>query len=113
MRSPSTPRRVTANKLPCRGRPPLAGDPGTREREVFMTQTAEAPVAPPPRADERVGRKSPLARLLARPEAGDVPGAVGYYTVFFFIAPAVRRPAPCSTVHDVSTAYSHFATPDG
>jgi ABC-type sugar transport system ATPase subunit len=35
-----------------------------------MAQTTEAPVAPPPRADERLGRKSPLARVLARPEAG-------------------------------------------
>src|SRR5438034_609188 len=51
-----------------------------------MTQTAEAPVAPPPRADERVGRKSPLARLLARPEAGAIAGAIVIYIFFFIIA---------------------------
>ena len=41
-----------------------------------MATTAEAPVAPPPRTDERVGRKSPLARFLARPEAGAIAGAI-------------------------------------
>jgi hypothetical protein len=35
--------------------------------EEYMSDTIEA--APPPRLDERMGRKSALARLFARPEA--------------------------------------------
>ena len=41
-----------------------------------MTDTIEA--APPPRLDERVQRKSPLARLFARPEAGALAGAIQF-----------------------------------
>ena len=46
-----------------------------------MSDTIEA--APPSRLDERVGRKSPLARLFARPEAGALAGAIVIYVFFF------------------------------
>ena len=76
-----------------------------------MTQTAEAPVAPPPRADERVGRKSPLARILARPEAGAIAGAIIIYIFFFIIAPPFRNASSLSTVLYVSSTYGLMATP--
>ena len=44
---------------------------------------------PPPVLDERIGRRSTLARLFARPEAGAVAGAIVIYIFFFVIAPAV------------------------
>ena len=76
-----------------------------------MTQTAEAPVAPPPRADERVGRKSPLARMLARPEAGAIAGAIVIYIFFFIIAPPFRNAASFSSVLYVTSTYGLMATP--
>jgi len=76
-----------------------------------MTQTAEAPVAPPPRADERVGRKSPLARMLARPEAGAIAGAIVIYIFFFIIAPPFRSAASFSSVLYVTSTYGLMATP--
>src|SRR5262245_19897386 len=76
-----------------------------------MTQTAEAPVAPPPRADERVGRKSPLARILARPEAGAIAGAIIIYIFFFIIAPPFRNASSFSSVLYVTSTYGLMATP--
>jgi simple sugar transport system permease protein len=76
-----------------------------------MTQTAEAPVAPPPRADERVSRKSPLARLLARPEAGAIAGAIVIYIFFFIIAPPFRNASSFSSVLYVTSTYGLMATP--
>ena len=76
-----------------------------------MTQTAEAPVTPPPIRDERVGRKSPLARLLARPEAGAVAGAIVIYVFFFIIAPPFRNASSFSTVLYVTSTYGLMATP--
>ncbi len=76
-----------------------------------MTQTAEAPVAPPPRADERVGRKSTLARLLARPEAGAIAGAIVIYVFFFVIAPPFRYANSFSTTLYVTSTYGLMATP--
>ena len=71
-----------------------------------MTQTAEAPVTPPPIRDERVGRKSPLARLLARPEAGALAGAIVIYIFFFFIiAPPFRNASSFSTTLYVTSTY--------
>ena len=49
-----------------------------------MSQTLEAGVAPPPASpDERGARRSPLARLLTRPEVGALLGAIVIYLVFF------------------------------
>src|SRR6266508_1937122 len=76
-----------------------------------MTQTAEAPVAPPPRADERVGRKSPMARLLARPEAGALAGAIVIYIFFFIIAPPFRNASSFSSTLYVTSTYGLMATP--
>src|ERR1700759_4985604 len=76
-----------------------------------MTQTAEAPVAPPPRADERIGRKSPLARMLARPEAGAIAGAIIIYIFFFIIAPPFRNASSFSSVLYVTSTYGLMATP--
>src|SRR5437764_13691365 len=76
-----------------------------------MTQTAEAPVAPPPRADERVGRKSPLARILARPEAGAIAGAIIIYIFFFIVAPPFRNASSFSSVLYVTSTYGLMATP--
>src|ERR1700745_1945161 len=76
-----------------------------------MAQTAEAPVAPPPRSDERVGRKSPMARMLARPEAGAIAGAIVIYIFFFIIAPPFRSASSFSSVLSVTSTYGLMATP--
>src|ERR1700745_145796 len=76
-----------------------------------MAQTAEAPVAPPPRADERVGRKSPMARLLARPEAGAIAGAILIYVFFFIVAPPFRNASSFASVLYVTSTYGLMATP--
>ena len=76
-----------------------------------MAQTAEAPVAPPPRSDERVARKSPVARLLARPEAGAIAGAIVIYIFFFIIAPPFRNASSFSSVLYVTSTYGLMATP--
>ncbi len=74
-----------------------------------MTDTLEA--APPPRLDERVGRKSPLARLFARPEAGALAGAIIIYVFFFAIAPPFRNASSFSSVLYVSSTYGMMAAP--
>ena len=76
-----------------------------------MTTTAEAPVTPPPIRDERVGRKSTLARLLARPEAGAVAGAIVIYVFFFIVAPPFRNASSFSSVLYVTSTYGLMATP--
>src|ERR1700751_2608559 len=76
-----------------------------------MTQTTEAPVAPPPRSDEGVGRKSPGARMLARPEAGAIAGAIVIYIFFFIIAPPFRNASSFSSVLYVTSTYGLMATP--
>jgi simple sugar transport system permease protein len=74
-----------------------------------MSDTLEA--APPPRLDERVGRKSPLARLFARPEAGALAGAIIIYVFFFAIAPPFRNASSFSSVLYVSSTYGMMAAP--
>jgi simple sugar transport system permease protein len=76
-----------------------------------MATTAEAPVARPPRTDERVSRKSPLARFLARPEAGAIAGAIVIYVFFFIIAPPFRNASSFSSVLYVTSTYGLMATP--
>src|ERR1700722_20194424 len=76
-----------------------------------MTATAEAPVTPPPLRDERVARKSGLARFLARPEAGAVAGAIVIYGFFFIIAPPFRNANSFSSVLYVTSTYGLMATP--
>jgi simple sugar transport system permease protein len=76
-----------------------------------MTATAEAPVTPPPIRDERFGRKSGLARLLARPEAGAVAGAIVIYVFFFIVAPPFRNASSFSSVLYVTSTYGLMVTP--
>ncbi len=76
-----------------------------------MTQTAEPVLTPPPTRDERVGRKSVLARLLARPEAGALVGAIVIYVFFFIIAPPFRNANSFSSVLYVTSTYGLMATP--
>jgi len=76
-----------------------------------MTQTAEAPLTPPPMLDERVVRKSPLARLLARPEAGALAGAIVVYVFFFIIAPSFRYAVSFSSVLYVTSVFGLMVTP--
>jgi simple sugar transport system permease protein len=76
-----------------------------------MTQATQSLVTPPPAADERVGRRSGLARLLARPEAGAVTGAIVIFVFFFVIAPPFRYAASFSSVLYVTSTYGLMATP--
>ncbi len=76
-----------------------------------MTQIAEAPVTPPPLRDERMGRKSGLARFLARPEAGALAGAIIIYVFFFIVAPPFRNANSFASVLYVTSTYGLMATP--
>jgi simple sugar transport system permease protein len=68
-----------------------------------MSQTVTVAPTPPAR-DERVARKSLLARLLTRPEMGALVGAIVIYIVFFSVAPPFRDATSLSTVlYDSST----------
>jgi simple sugar transport system permease protein len=61
-----------------------------------MTQAVQAPAAPP--QDERIARKSPLARLMGRPEIGALAGAVVIYIVFFALAEPFRTAPAVATI---------------
>jgi simple sugar transport system permease protein len=61
--------------------------------------------------DERVGRKPLLARLLSRPEAGAVAGAIVIYVFFFIVAPSFRNANSFSSVLYVTSTYGLMATP--
>jgi simple sugar transport system permease protein len=74
-----------------------------------MSDTIE--VAPPPRLDERVGRKSAVARLFARPEAGALAGAIIIYVFFFAVAPPFRNASSFTSVLYVSSTYGLMAAP--
>src|SRR4051794_22547443 len=69
-----------------------------------MSQTVTA--APtPPAADERIGRKSVLSRLLARPEMGALVGAIVIYIVFFIVAAPFREATSLSSVLYLSSTF--------
>jgi simple sugar transport system permease protein len=76
-----------------------------------MSDTLQADVTPPPIKDERVGRRSTLARLFSRPEAGALAGAIVIYIFFFAIAPPFRSADSLSTILYVSSTYGLMATP--
>jgi simple sugar transport system permease protein len=76
-----------------------------------MSDTLQADVTPPPIKDERVRRRSTLARLFARPEAGALAGAIVIYVFFFIIAPPFRSADSLSTILYVSSTYGLMATP--
>jgi simple sugar transport system permease protein len=75
-----------------------------------MSETLVSP-KPPPTRDERIGRKSLLARLLARPEAGAIVGAIVIYIFFFSIAPSFRYANSFASVLYVTSTYGLMATP--
>src|SRR2546423_10595836 len=70
-----------------------------------MSQTLDVGVRPPSPRDDRLARRSPLARLLTRPEVGALLGAVVIYIVFFVVAPPFRDAGSLSTVLYVSSTY--------
>jgi simple sugar transport system permease protein len=75
-----------------------------------MSETLVSP-KPPPTRDERVGRKSALARMLARPEAGAIAGAIVIYIFFFAVAPSFRNAGSFSNTLYVTSTYGLMATP--
>ena len=76
-----------------------------------MSDTLTSPKAPPPLVDERLGRKSAFARLLARPEAGAIAGAIVIYVFFFIIAAPFRNASSFSSVLYVTSTYGLMTTP--
>src|SRR5207248_4773413 len=76
-----------------------------------MSQTLDVGVKPPPPPprDERLGRRSPLARLLTRPEVGALLGAIVIFIVFFVVAPPFRDAGSLSTVLYVSSTIGIMA----
>jgi simple sugar transport system permease protein len=74
-----------------------------------VSQTLDRPVPPPqpPEAtrDERMVRKSLLARLMARPEVGALAGAVVIYVFFFSVAPTFRSGSALATILYTSSTY--------
>ena len=73
-----------------------------------MSQTVEAPTAPP--RDERIARKSPVTRLLGRPEIGALVGAIVIYIFFFSVAPPFRDASALSTILYASSVIGIPAT---
>jgi simple sugar transport system permease protein len=71
-----------------------------------MSQT----VAAPPSTDERLKRKSPIQRLMARPEVGALAGAILIFVFFFIVAPPFREPSSLASVLYVSSTYGIMAT---
>lgn len=64
-----------------------------------MTDLATRPRKPAKTtADERVGQKSPLAKILGRPEIGALVGAVALFAFFSVVAPTFLQPASFATV---------------
>ena len=57
------------------------------------------------------GRRSPLARLLARPESGALAGAIVIYIFFFAVAPPFRNANSFSSVLYVTSTYGLMAAP--
>src|SRR5512133_3183671 len=70
-----------------------------------MSHTLDVSVKPPPTRDERVARRSPLSRLLTRPEVGALLGAIVIYIIFFAVAPPFRDAGSLATILYVSSTY--------
>ncbi|MCW2887131.1 MAG: simple sugar transport system permease protein [Streptosporangiaceae bacterium] len=70
-----------------------------------MSQTV---VAPAPR-DERVGAKSPLRRLLGRPEIGALIGAIALFVFFSLVANAFLQTSSFSTILYASSTFGIMA----
>ncbi|MGP3953515.1 ABC transporter permease [Streptomyces sp. 7N604] len=69
-----------------------------------MTQTTapatspSSPASPDATKDGRAAERSPLRRLLARPEIGALIAAIGVYVFFFAVAPSFREAGSLATV---------------
>ncbi|MFB4314547.1 ABC transporter permease [Actinomadura sp. 21ATH] len=74
-----------------------------------MSRTAAAPSPAPVAADERLGRKSPLRRLLGRPELGALLGAAAVFAFFAVVADAFLRASSFSTVLYASSTFGIMA----
>src|ERR687896_518930 len=70
-----------------------------------MSQTVDVGKPPAPSEDERVARRSPLLRFMARPEVGALAGAIVIFIVFFAVAPPFRDPSSLATVLYVSSTF--------
>jgi simple sugar transport system permease protein len=70
-----------------------------------MSQTVDVGTPPAPARDERVARKSPLTRLMTRPEIGALAGAIVIYLIFFAVAPPFRDANSLATILYVSSTY--------
>jgi len=70
-----------------------------------MSQTVDVGTPPAPARDERVAGKSPLGRLMARPEIGALAGAIVIYLIFFVVAPPFRDASSLATILYVSSTY--------
>jgi len=68
-----------------------------------VSQTVDAPA--PPARDERIRQKTPLQRLMARPEVGALAGAIVIYVFFFIVAEPFRDAASLASVLYVSSTY--------
>ncbi|GGV72227.1 MULTISPECIES: ABC transporter permease [Streptomyces] len=61
--------------------------------------------------DERILPRSPLRKLLARPELGSVVGAIAVFVFFAFVADGFLRPTSLSTVLYASSTIGIMAVP--
>ncbi|MFI5939214.1 ABC transporter permease [Streptomyces uncialis] len=76
--------------------------------------SATAPAAPAPGGagpDERLGRTSPLRRLMGRPELGSVVGALAVFLFFAVVADSFLRAASLSTVLYAASTIGIMAVP--
>jgi simple sugar transport system permease protein len=69
-----------------------------------VSQTVETPPAPAA-ADERLKQKTPLQKLMARPEVGALAGAIVIFVFFYIVAEPFRDPNSLSSVLYVSSTY--------
>ncbi|MEW2354839.1 ABC transporter permease [Spirillospora sp. NPDC029432] len=74
-----------------------------------MSRTAAAPSPAPVAADERLGRGSPLRRLLGRPELGALLGAAAVFAFFAVVADAFLQASSFSTVLYASSTFGIMA----
>ena len=70
-----------------------------------MSQTVDVGTPPAPPRDERVARRSPLSRVLARPEIGALAGAIVIFLIFFIVAPPFRDANSLASVLYVSSTF--------
>ena len=74
-----------------------------------MTHTVAEPPVADPGPDERLARRSPLRRLLGRPELGALLGAVAVFVFFAVVADAFLQTASFSTVLYASSTFGIMA----